>query len=319
MDEKTANLDIIPITIGFATVLAGILIYNYLTKKKTPREQSSGGVSKTAIIKTLLDPNEKYLLPLIEKEEVSHDTRRFRFGLPSEHHVLGLPIGQHIHLSATVNNELVIRAYTPVSSDDDKGFVDLVVKIYKKNVHPKFPDGGKMSQHLESLKIGETIAFRGPSGKLQYEGNGKFQIKKLRKDPPVYYTAKNVNMIAGGTGITPMLQLVREIIKHPDDATVLSLLFANQTENDILLNKELHELAENNPNRFKIWFTLDTPPTEGWKYSKGFISAEMIKEHLYPPSQDTIVLMCGPPPMINFACQPNLEKLGYSPESRFAY
>lgn len=37
----------------------------------------------------LEDPQAKYALPLIEKEEISHDTRRFRFGLPSKQHVLG--------------------------------------------------------------------------------------------------------------------------------------------------------------------------------------------------------------------------------------
>lgn len=68
-----------------------------------------------------MEPNEKYLLPLVEKEEISHDTRRFRFGLPSEKHVLGLPVGQHIQLSAMINEELVIRSYTPVTSDDDEG------------------------------------------------------------------------------------------------------------------------------------------------------------------------------------------------------
>lgn len=57
----------------------------------------------------------------------------------------------------------------------------------------------------------------------------------------------------------------------------------------------------------------------GWTYSVGFISAEMIKDHLFPPSPDTLVLMCGPPPMINFACVPNLDKLGYDSKLRFAY
>jgi cytochrome-b5 reductase len=159
---------------------------------KNKKSNGDGSKKKVAAskLKTLIDPNEKYLLPLIEREEISHDTRRFRFGLPSSQHVLGLPIGQHIHLSATINGELVIRSYTPVSSDDDKGYVDLVVKVYKKNVHPKFPDGGKLSQHLDSMKIGDTVAFRGPSGRLQYLGNGKFSIKKLRKDPPKTVAAR---------------------------------------------------------------------------------------------------------------------------------
>ena len=45
----------------------------------------------------------------------------------------------------------------------------------------------------------------------------------------------------------------------------------------------------------------------------------MIKDHLPEPSDDTLILMCGPPPMINFACLPNLDKLGYGAKQRFAY
>ena len=37
------------------------------------------------------------------------------------------------------------------------GFFDLVVKVYFKDTHPKFPDGGKMSQYLESLGIGAHV------------------------------------------------------------------------------------------------------------------------------------------------------------------
>lgn len=44
--------------------------------------------------------------------------------------------------------------------------------MYFKGVHPKFPEGGKMSQHLDSLGIGDTIDVRGPSGKFLYLGKG---------------------------------------------------------------------------------------------------------------------------------------------------
>ena len=70
---------------------------------------------------TLVDPEKKVALPLIEKKIVSHDTRIFRFGLPSPSHVLGLPIGQHIYLTAHIDGKTVIRPYTPISSDDDLG------------------------------------------------------------------------------------------------------------------------------------------------------------------------------------------------------
>ena len=60
---------------------------------------------------------------------------------------------------------------------------------------------------------------------------------------------KSVSMIAGGTGITPMLQLVRAVFRDPEDETRLSLLFANQTEEDILLRKELEEVQAEHPDR----------------------------------------------------------------------
>ncbi|XP_051172537.1 NADH-cytochrome b5 reductase 3 isoform X1 [Leptopilina boulardi] len=305
-----ANSQVLPVLAAVgAVVIIGIGVKLYLL-------YVPGKNKKQKIL--LEDPVVKYSLPLIKKEIISHDTRKFRFGLPSEEHVLGLPIGQHVHLTAKINDEVVIRSYTPVSSDDDKGYVDLVVKVYFKNVHPKFPEGGKMSQYLENLSVSDTVDFRGPSGRLVYKGEGKFTIKLLRKEPPVEYNVKKVVMLAGGTGITPMLQLIRAMIKDPKDQTQASLLFANQTEKDILLRKELEEIAKKNSDRFKLWFTLDTS-SEGWNYSTGHISAEMISEHMFPPSSDTIVLMCGPPPMINYACTPNLDKLGYDTKLRFAY
>ncbi|XP_010632699.1 NADH-cytochrome b5 reductase 3 [Fukomys damarensis] len=267
---------------------------------------------------TLESPDIKYPLRLVDKEVISHDTRRFRFALPSPQHILGLPIGQHIYLSARIDGNLVIRPYTPVSSDDDKGFVDLVIKVYFKDTHPKFPAGGKMSQYLENMQVGDTIEFRGPNGLLVYQGRGKFAIRPDKKSSPVVKTAKSVGMIAGGTGITPMLQVIRAILKDPDDHTVCYLLFANQTEKDILLRPELEELRNAHSTRFKLWYTLDRAP-EGWDYSQGFVNEEMIRDHLPAPGEQTLVLMCGPPPMIQFACLPNLERLGHSKERYFTF
>lgn len=197
-----------------------------------------------------------------------------------------------------------------------------------------------MTQHLENMKIGDAIEVRGPSGRLNYLGNGEFSMKKLRKDPPTLIKVNKVAMIAGGTGITPMLQLIRHITKDSADSTQLCLLYANQTEKDILVRKELEEVANKHGDQFKLWYTLDTPPEGkfvyflfmmlyllrffsfsvlGWKYSSGFINADMLKEHIIPPGPDTLVVMCGPPPMVNYACIPNLDKLGYNKDLYFAY
>jgi len=309
MDGKTDNqsLRLVPILVGVGVVAASAILAKVLLDRKRK-------VRKVALV----NPTEKYPMKLVEKIVLSHDTRLFRFELPSPEHVLGLPIGQHIYLSARIGGSLVVRPYTPTSSDEDQGHMDLVIKVYHADVHPKFPEGGKMTQHLEAMAIGDTIDVRGPGGLLQYEGRGSFAVREDKKGQPKTVQAKQVSMIAGGTGITPMLQLVRAVFRDPSDTTCLSLLYANQTEDDILLRAELEEVAAEHPDRFKLWYTVDRP-AEGWAYSSGFISADMIQQALFPPSEDNLVLLCGPPPMINFACTPNLDKLGYSQGGRFSY
>jgi len=115
-------------------------------------------------------------------------------------------------------------------------------------------------------------------------------------------------MIAGGTGITPMLQIIRAITKNPDDKTTVNLIFANQTEDDILLRDELDYLAAKHDN-FKVYYSLDRPPA-GWTKGSGFVTPEVIKQHCPPPADDVKILLCGPIPMIS-AMAKHCESLGY--------
>jgi cytochrome-b5 reductase len=57
------------------------------------------------------------------------NTCSYRFALPKEDDVLGLPIGQHISVSAEINGKDITRSYTPTSSDDDLGHFDLLIKV----------------------------------------------------------------------------------------------------------------------------------------------------------------------------------------------
>lgn len=125
----------------------------------------------TREIKSCLDPETFTNLELIKKESVSHDTRKFTFALPNgPEGLLGLPVGQHITLKFTETitppeeTKNHMRSYTPITGNDTPGSVTFVIKIYKAGVHPKFPEGGKMSQYLDTLIIGDTVAMRGPKG-----------------------------------------------------------------------------------------------------------------------------------------------------------
>jgi cytochrome-b5 reductase len=300
--------------IGLAGVVILIVLYKLLL----------AGPSKAKFLN-----KQRQQLTLGERVNLSHDTVRFRFTLPKSTPVLGLPVGKHFKLycpnpkgkvagqwNGREDNEAgepeIERKYTPTSSDDDIGFVDLVIKVYKGGVIDRFPDGGKMSQYMDTLKVGDKLDIMGPIGTHEYLGKGKF------KSGGKEHTCKKVGMMSGGTGITPMLQVMAAILKDPSDTTQISLIYANQTEADILCRDMLDDLAAKHPQRLKVWYTVDRAPAN-WKYSEGFITETMIAEHLPGPKESTLILMCGPPPMVKFACMQNLDKLGYPKSMQVAF
>lgn len=167
----------------------------------------------------------------------------------------------------------VIRPYTPISDVDQKGTVDFIIKAYK---------GGPMSEHMHSMEPGQRLDIKGPIPKFQWQAN-KFE---------------HVAMIAGGTGITPMWQTARHIFRNPEDKTKVTLIYGNVTENDILLKRELEELENTYPQRFRAFYVLDNPP-ESWQGGKGFITKELLKTVLPEPKEGEKIklFVCGPPGM----------------------
>jgi len=192
--------------------------------------------------KLALNPKKKTSFKLQNKIVLSRDSFLLDFALPTPDHVLGLPTGKHIFLSAKINGENVLRRYTPISSNYDVGCVKFVIKAYPP-CPPRFPEGGKMSQYLDSMKIGDFLDFRGPVGELEYHADGKFLVDN---EPQ---TATCFNMIAGGTGITPVMQIASEILRHPADPTKISLIFACREEGDLLMRSTLDEWSAQFPHK----------------------------------------------------------------------
>lgn len=58
-----------------------------------------------------------------------------------------------------------------------------------------------------------------------------------------------------------MLQIISAVFKDADDQTSVSLIYANQTEEDILCRQDLEKARDENPDRFNLWYTVDRAPT----------------------------------------------------------
>ncbi|KAL3452812.1 NADH-cytochrome b5 reductase 1 [Aspergillus insuetus] len=283
----------VPFAVALAAIFAGWKL-------------SSGGASKA---RKVLTPAEFQDFVLKEKNDISHNVTIYRFALPRPTDILGLPIGQHISLAATIEGQPkeVVRSYTPISSDNEVGYFDLLVKAYPQ---------GNISKYLTTLNVGDTMKVRGPKGAMVYTPN----------------MCRHIGMIAGGTGITPMLQIIKAIIRNRprnggNDTTQVDLIFANVNPDDILLKEELEKLVAEDDG-FRVYYVLNNPP-EGWTGGVGFVTPDMIKvsnhciafdvgdqltfsqERLPAPASDIKVLLCGPPPMVS-AMKKATESLGYT-------
>ncbi|CAN0026473.1 unnamed protein product [Ectocarpus sp. 8 AP-2014] len=212
---------------------------------------------------------------------MTHNVRRFRIGLPSEEHVMGMKTASCIVVKGKgKDGSVAVRPYTPTTTNDTKGHFDLVIKVYPE---------GNVSSHLFSLKVGDMVTVKGPFPKFDYSPNVK----------------KEIGMISGGTGITPMLQVLQELLLNPEDKTKVTLLFANVTAADIMLKAEIDKLAAEHDN-FDVVYIVDKAE-EGWTGPTGHVNASLIETHLPKPSEDSVIFVCGPPGMMNAISGPKNE------------
>ncbi|XP_030441228.2 NADH--cytochrome b5 reductase 1-like [Syzygium oleosum] len=266
--------------IGVALALVAILISGIYIFR---RSRSRG----------CLDPKKFKEFRLVKKTQISPNSARFRFALPTPTSVLGLPVGQHIVCRGKDRDgEEVIRPYTPITLDSDLGYFELVVKMYPK---------GRMSHHFREMREGDYLPVKGPKGRFKYKPG----------------QARAFGMLAGGSGITPMFQLIHAILENPKDKTKAHLIYANVTVNDILLKEDLDTFAKKFPDRFQVYYVL-SQPHENWNGGVGYISKEMIRTRCPPPASDIRILRCGPPPM-NKAMAAHLNELGYTQDMQFEF
>lgn len=216
-------------------------------------------------------------LKLESAEMVNHNVRRLTFALPTDESITGIApvtslLSRHTPEGAFIP---VFRPYTPVTSNDLPGRVTFMIKRYPN---------GKGSGKMHSLKPGDSMQFK-PLHEFDYKVNE--------------YSA--MTFIAGGSGITPIYQLTRAILNNPNDKTKIALVYANNTEEDILLRKEFDQLAQQYPGRFQRLYTVSKTTAQNENtLEKGYVTKEMLSKVMPHKmhERNVKVLVSGPPAMI---------------------
>ncbi|KAF8805919.1 nitrate reductase [Phlegmacium glaucopus] len=258
---------------------------------KTVEEDESSG--------PFLNPKKWKKVVLTNVKEVSANTKVFRFSLPSQEQELGLPFGQHVYVRLRrkiahediAQGQLVQRAYTPLSERRAKGFIDLLIKIYYPNA--EFPKGGLMTLGVSELVLGDAVELKGPVGHFNWKGRGMVSLHDEERH------VSEIGLICAGSGITPILQVLRAILTDPlDFYTKVWVLDVNRFTEDILCREELDRLASEHGSRFRLHYNLTGKPVPSdWSYSTGRVTSEILKAHMPTPGQDKLVCICGPSPM----------------------
>jgi cytochrome-b5 reductase len=226
---------------------------------------------------------------LIGSTTISADSKVLRFGLP-EGESLGLELPSCLKVkqsfaAADGNEDIVLdKSYSPISLPDATGFFELLVKGYAPRPAGHSPIHGApggLGAFLVGMQLGDVAVM------------DKKKPRKFHNAPYSPNRWADLGLVAGGTGIAPLLQMIRSVLADPQDHTRLSLVFANRLDEDILMRAELDALAAAHPERMRIHYVLSSPP-EGWTGGRGWVSEEDVSApHLPAPADSTMVLVCG--------------------------
>lgn len=251
--------------------------------------------------------NQKRNVRLIRKKKLTHDTYELTFRIP-EDKSFGLRTGEHITIYSANPNKLwnglddletesiIKRKYTP--TEINKGYFKLAIKEYKPS--DTYPDGGKMSQILAKLKVNDTIIISGPNGHNTYLGHGRIMVhNKMIETTHIY-------MICAGTGLTPMYNILKNVLESPQDKTRITMLYVNKTKQDIMLNKKLMLLQQKYSQQYQLYSCLTQDPESNADFhhrpDKAILEKIISKDK-------SIIMLCGPKSFVN-SLYSNLTNLG---------
>jgi len=186
--------------------------------------------------------------------------------------------GQYVTLKLTVKDEEVRRSYSVCSSP----LLDEKLRVAVKKVMC-----GKMSGFLnDNLKAGDAVEVMTPMGGFHSAMNAAHK--------------KNYVLFAGGSGITPMLSIIKTVLKAEPQSNIV-LLYGNRDEASIIFKSALEKIADENPGKLKVVNVLEHSAEPEHSLSRGIMTPEKVMtliENYVDLNLDNEFFICGPGPMM---------------------
>jgi len=220
-------------------------------------------------------------LRLSETWKETSSTTSFRF-VSEDGYLPPFQAGQYINIFVEIDGIRTSRPYSISSQPNQTGYYDITVR--------RVEQGFVSTYLLDEAKIGDSFQSTSPSG--QFCHNSLFH-------------GDNLVFIAGGSGITPFMSMIREVTDK-DLRRQIRLIYGSRVEDDIVFGTELKERSSRHHN-LTINTVISEPP-EGYDGATGFITADLIKK-LVGKTEDKTFYVCGPEAMYTFVLG-ELEKLG---------
>jgi len=195
--------------------------------------------------------------------------------------------GQHVDVRLTAEDGYQAERSYSIASAPETGRVELLIERL---------DDGEVSPYLtDELRTGDGLELRGPIG-------GWFAWN-VREGGPLL-------LVAGGSGIAPLMAMIRHRIAAGSDAPV-RLLYSSRSYEDVIFRDELEDLAARD-EALQVINTLTRSTPEGWTGYDRRIDQAMLKDVAFSPERGALAFVCGPTPLVETVATA-LVGLGHDP------
>lgn len=197
--------------------------------------------------------------------------------------------GQYLTVILDLNGKEQRRSYSLCTSP----FTDPHPGITVKRV-----DNGLVSNYLnDHIRPGKTVEIMKPLGNFTAEFHSQ--------------NKRHFVMIAGGSGITPIMGITKSVLINEPHSKV-TLLYCSRSEDQIIFKNELEKLEEQYDGRLMVVHNLSQPSAQ-WSGLRGRLDAKKIKDTLqsisYPELESSLYFVCGPEGLMNLSVD-TLEQMG---------